>query len=154
MTKNDRLPTDRLLSREESATQTGSPVAQERFSEEEMKDISRDFAARFQEAFRGLRQVDIARRLLTTEKSAGYYMKGERFPIFEMLLQIHRATGVSMNWLVLGKGAQKEFNYSELFSESERAEIGELAKTNNRTFEEEVRRLATAGLAAVRNYRG
>lgn len=156
MTENEnaknRLPLDRILQREETASETTAPAAQERFTDEELYVIRHDFAGRLADTFRGLKQRDIARKLLTTETTVAPYLKGDRLPTTEMLLQIHRASGVSIHWLLTGQGAKYDKQEKSLLAPEAVAEIEELAKASGRTFDAELRRLINAGKAALKAY--
>ena len=62
-----------------------------------------------------------------------------------MLLQIHRATGVSLDWLLLGKGQRFIVDKTaSAFEEAEMEEISALARRTNRTLPEMIILLARA----------
>ncbi len=143
---NDRLPLDRMP----NVASLPSQASEERFTDEEMEVIKRDFSKRLLEAFNDI-PAGIARKLKTNNATVMPYVKGERLPIAEMLIEIHNQTGVSLNWLLMGKG-RKFIDYEQNFSDSEIAEISALAKVSGRTFLEELRMLALAGKEAVKKY--
>lgn len=122
------------------------PVASERFSDDEMSDIRAGFAKRLREAFDGMSQADIARRCKTTDATIKIYMDGDRLPIAEMLLQIHRVTGINIQWLLTGKGPRRVERVNEMFTEEEEGEIRELAANAGRTFENQVRVMTMAAI--------
>lgn len=125
------------------------PRARERFTPDETEEMLREFSMRFQEAFRGLNPTDIGRRLKTTDATVRPYLEGKRFPIFEFLVYTHIQTGVSLDWLILGKG--KKFIIAEDdYTGEEREEITEMARRRGNTFQEQVRKLAIAGLEFLR----
>jgi transcriptional regulator with XRE-family HTH domain len=145
---NDRLPLNRLP----KPASLPSPAHEERFSDDEMSEIKREFSKRLLEAFNDI-PATIARRLKTNNATVMPYVKGERLPIAEMLIQIHRETGVSLNWLLLGKG-RKYVEYEQVFKADELAEVEQRATESGRTALEEMRSLALAGLEAVKKYQG
>lgn len=144
---NPRLPMDRLP-KSDLPTREAS---QERFSDDELDRLKVDFAKRLLEAFNNISPAEIARRLKTSDATVSYYLKQSRLPISEMLIQIYKATGISLNWLLLGKG-RKYVEYEQGFSDSELAEIEAMAKASGRTVQEELRALTLAGMEAVKKY--
>lgn len=145
---NPRLPIDRLPKHGVSA----SNPTQERFSDEEMEEIKQEFAKRLYEAFNADKASQIAQALNVTDATVSYYVKALRLPIAEMLIQIQKKTGVSLNWLLLGKG-RKYIEIDQAFSDEDIEEIEAMAKDSGRTFQEEVRILTLAGRDAVKRYK-
>ena len=150
---NQRLPLDRLekhtplpSSGEDEKTR---PAAKERFTEGEMDEIRHGFAKRLKEAFNHANNAEIARRCKTTDATIKFWMDGDRMPTAEMFLQIHQATGVNIHWLLTGKG-QRKVEFSNVFTEAEEAEIGELARERGKSFNEMVRNLATGAADLVK----
>lgn len=146
---NERLPINRLPNNAAIAN-SGTP---ERFSDEEMEQIKRDFANRLYEAFNAEKPTQIAQALQVPDATISYYVKALRLPVAEMLIQIHKKTGISLNWLLLGKG-RKYIEYEQGFSSEELAEIEAMAKKSGRTFQDELRALVLAGKEAVKKYQG
>lgn len=143
---NDRLPLNRLPSRPLPFSDDSAALADgERFTEAEMRQIKLDFAARFREIFSGLTNAEIARRCRVQQSAIGNYQKAERLPTADVLLQIGRATGVNLNWLLTGKGSRR-VEMGDVFSEKEEKSIQELAARNKRSFAEQVRKLTTAAM--------
>lgn len=130
---NERLPD---LNNEK----TGLP-----FSEETESDLTISFSKRFKETFRGLNNAEIARRLKTTDMTVKNYVDGNRLPNFELLVRIHRASGVNIHWLLTGKGAQFDSSALDLPPE-QTIEIQHLAEKNGIKFQEQIQRLVAAGL--------
>lgn len=140
---NDRLP---FLNNRGGARSD----ALERFSDAEMGEIKRGFVRRLKIAFDDLNNADIARRCKTHDSTIKLYTDGERLPIAEMLLQMHRVTGINLHWLLTGKGSRR-VGYDNLFSEEEEARISELARERGISFEEMVRKLTLAGAEFLDN---
>ena len=146
---NQRLPLEHLS---KTSTKTTN-LSQERFSDDEMEQIKQDFAKRLYEAFNADKAAHIAQALNVADATVSYYVKAQRLPIAEMLIQIHNKTGISLNWLLLGKG-RKYIEIDQAFSDEEIKEIEAMAKESGRSFQEEVRALALTGLKAVKKYQG
>lgn len=146
---NERLPLDRLASLPRSGdSEKPRPVAQERFSDEEMTRIRTEFGQRMKTAFDGANNAEIARRCKTTDATVKAYADGATLPSFEILLQMHFATGVNLHWLMTGKG-QRRAEFGDVFTEDEELEIQELARASGRSFNETVRRLATGAVEVL-----
>lgn len=142
---NDRLPIDRLKRASLPFSETGekaSASGEERFSDAELAQIKKSFAARFKEAFNHASNAEIARRCKANDATIKMYVDGDRLPAPDMLIQIQRQTGISLDWLLTGKGG-KRVEFGNVFTEEEEAEIGELARKHGKSFNEMVRALAT-----------
>lgn len=127
------------------------PVADERFSDDEMAEIKRGFARRLREAFDHATNAEIARRCMTTSTTIKLYAEGKRIPIGEMLLQMTRATGINIHWLLTGRGSRR-VEMSNVFSPEEEARIREMAKEKNITFDEMVRQLTMSSLELLKKF--
>lgn len=123
--------------------------SEERFSAEELNERMREFSIRFNDVFRGLSNAEIARRCKTTDSVIKNYIEAKRFPNVELLLQIQRATGVNLNWLLTGKGSRR-IDVGDVFTEEEEREIQKLAKSRGRSFNEQVRLLATSAMELLK----
>lgn len=148
--ENNRLPLDRLAHHSNSEPDKPNPVAQTRFSDESLAEIKRGVASRIKDVFNTENNAEIARRCLTTNSTIKSYTDGERLPIAEMLIQMNRATGVSLDWLVLGKGRKFTIDkVSEIFSDEDITRIGNVAERSGKTIEQTIKALAIAQLAAL-----
>lgn len=127
-------------------SEMGRPVARERFSDGELGLIREEFSRRFMEVFDHASQSEIARRLGTTQATVRAYVLGERLPIAEMLITIARRTGVSVDWLLLGRGEKWFLPASDGFTPEEEQAIEDLAGKSGRTFGEQVRVMTLAAL--------
>ncbi len=136
----DRLPLSEMSGEPRSRTQ-------ERFSDDEMAQIKRDFARRFKEAFNHASNAEIARRLGVTDMTVKPYADGDRLPVGELLLWISLKSGCSVDWLLTGKGTRR-IETNNIFSEDEEARINHLAAESGRSFNEMVRVLAMAMVEA------
>ena len=65
--------------------------------------MNRDFVARLSSAFDNESMADVARRLKIPHATVRNYFHG-RMPAPEVLIKIANETGVSLNWLLMGKG--------------------------------------------------
>ncbi len=153
MNKNDRLPLDRLIRKmqqDKDSELKPLPVASERFTDEEFNRIKLDVAKRVLDAFSTDNMAEIARRCQTTNSTIKTYIDGDRLPIAEILIKMHRATGVSLDWLILGKGRKFVIDRTdENFTEEEMRLVEELAALQERTPQQMIRALALAQLAAL-----
>jgi transcriptional regulator with XRE-family HTH domain len=152
MNNNDRLPINRLNRTSLPFLGSSGKAASEgyeRFSDAEMAEIKKCFAKRLREAFGNASNAEIARRCKTADTTIKPYADGERLPIAEMLIQMHRASGVSLDWLLLGKGG-KRVETGNIFTEEEEAEIARLAKERGKSFNEMVRALATGAVEVLK----
>lgn len=104
------------------------------------------FVERFREAFDHESNAAIARRLNSTDATIKQWTDGNRFPLAEMLLEITRATGINIHWLLTGQGPKRISREVEVFSEIEQAKIRAAAKLAGRTYEEQVRVLTLAAI--------
>lgn len=116
-----------------------------------MEQILRGFAQRLREAFDYATPAEIARRCLTTSATIKLYVEAKRLPIAEMLLQITRATGINIHWLLTGRGSRR-VEVSNVFTEEEEARIREFAREKNLTFDEAVRQLTISSLDLLRKF--
>jgi transcriptional regulator with XRE-family HTH domain len=152
MNNKDRLPIEHLkrtsLPFSDSPGKAGSNDS-ERFSEQEMAEIKKGFAKRLREGFGNASNAEIARRCKTNDTTIKPYADGDRLPIAEMLIQMHRASGVSLDWLLLGKGG-KRVETGNIFTEEEEAEIARLAKERGKSFNEMIRALATGAVEVLK----
>jgi AcrR family transcriptional regulator len=64
---------------------------------------NKDFVERFRTAFDNASMADVARRLHIPHATMRNYYGG-RLPASDVLIKIANETGVSLNWLLLGKG--------------------------------------------------
>lgn len=124
----------------------GRPVATERFLEGELEEIMKGFAVRLQDAFDSANDSAIARQIGTTQATVREYTGGRRLPIPEILLHISRRKGVSIDWLLTGRGTKWLTPPNDLFDAEEEREIRELAKASGRSFMEQIRELALAAI--------
>jgi hypothetical protein len=76
------------------------------FSEDEISQNKADIGMRIIEAFGYQPELEIAFLLKTNSITVNSFIEGEEFPPTEMLLSIHRATGVSIHWLLTGEGTK------------------------------------------------
>lgn len=114
-----------------------------------LPDRIRAVADRIRQFF-GENEAATARRLNTVTATVKTYTDGKRFPATEMCIRMHEASGLSLNWLLLGKGPELVVaNDNQIFSEEEFERISNLAKSQNRTVNEMIRILALAQLDAV-----
>lgn len=148
---NNRLPINRIKPRiADFPADKTIPTAGTRFSDEEMAEIKQTVGKRIVEAFGDANDTDIARRCLTTPTTIKFYTDGTRLPIAEMLLQMHRATGVSLDWLLLGKGQRFIVEKPPaIFEDTEWEKLTELTRSSNQTVSEMINILARAQLAAI-----
>jgi hypothetical protein len=150
--KNDRLPVDRLPRTSLPFSGDGETKREddsERFTAEEMAEIKRGFAKRLKEAFNHASNADIARLCKSPNNTIKPYTDAERLPVAEMLIQMHRASGVSLDWLLLGKGG-KRVETGNIFTEEEEAEIARLAKERGKNFNEMVRALTMGAVEVLK----
>ncbi|MGE3468089.1 MAG: helix-turn-helix domain-containing protein [Pyrinomonadaceae bacterium] len=68
-----------------------------------MTRIKNDFVRRLDRAFEGATMAVVARRLDLPHATVRNYYQG-RLPAPEVLIKIATETGVSLNWLLIGKG--------------------------------------------------
>lgn len=149
---NDRLPINRLKPRTaDFPVDKTTPTAGTRFSDEEMVEIKRVVGKRIKEAFGDATDTAIARRCRTTPTTIKAYTDGERLPVAEMLMQMHRATGVSLDWLLLGKGQKFMVEKPAVeFDDGELDKLTELARVSNLTIPEMMNVLTRAQLTAIK----
>lgn len=81
-------------------------MSQEKSSQIVKKNYSPAFGLRLREAFDGLAQAEIARRLGITDAGVKNYFEG-RIPSGITLLEICDLTGVSIHWLLTGEGPKE-----------------------------------------------
>lgn len=148
---NNRLPLSRIKTKPEFPVDKSNPQAQERFTAEEFSEIKQVVADRIRQAFGGASNAEIARRCLTTNATIKTYTDGDRLPIAELLLQMHRATGVSLDWLLLGKGQKFIIEkVREHFEDEDLERIEDLANLSGRKIPEMIAALAKAQLAGLK----
>lgn len=133
------------------ARPTSHLLARERFTGAEMADIRRDFSMRLASIFPDANTGDVARRLYTTYATVRPYERGERLPIAEMLLQIHRVTGVNIHWLLTGDGPRR-VEGEDLFDLDTEDRIREVAGRRGISFEDAVRELVGASLETLAKF--
>ena len=99
------------------------------------RTVNIGFSERFKDALdhAGLgrcTQADIALRFGLSTPMVNLYTKGKRIPSMETALRICEVTGVSLDWLMLGKGTPDgNFNLEELWmSYSEEDRVNFLAR--------------------------
>jgi len=122
------------------------PIATERFLDGELQEIMKGFAVRLRDAFDGANDNEIARQCGTTQATIREYTQGRRLPIAEILLHISRRKGVSIDWLLTGRGTKWVAPANDLFDENEEREIRELARSSGRSFQDQVRELTLAAI--------
>lgn len=127
-------------------SQKGRPIASERFSDAELGLLMEAFSRRFMDVFDDASQSDIARQLNTTQGTVREYIHGRRFPTAEILITIARRKGISLDWLLEGKGRKWQIPLEDIFSEEEERDIRDLANAAGRSYEEQIRVLTTAAL--------
>jgi hypothetical protein len=74
-------------------------------SDDAMRQIAADISSRIIEAFHHLPDSEITFLLKTDSATVKTLIEGEQLPSTEMLLCIHKVTGVSIDWILTGKGA-------------------------------------------------
>ena len=98
------------------------------FSKEETQRIKTDIARRIIEAFGYQPNSEIAFLLKTTTTTIKSFIEGEEFPPAEILLSIHKITGVSIHWLLTGEGAKNlSLHKEQQLIISKKTEVLELA---------------------------
>ncbi len=121
-------------------------AASSRFSADEQQLMRDEFALRLKIAFDHASNAEIARRLKTTDATVKMYTDAMRLPVYEILVEISRVTGINLNWLMTGKGPQRVLRSENLFSDEEMNSIRELALRSGRTPEEQIKVLALAAV--------
>jgi transcriptional regulator with XRE-family HTH domain len=76
-------------------------------SRDELAHIKSDIGKRIVEAFNYHPDAEIAYLLKTSCQTIKAFTEGEEFPPVEILLSIHKATGVSLHWLLTGEGTKR-----------------------------------------------
>ena len=76
------------------------------FSAGEMTQIKNNIGSRIVEAFNYQPDLEIAFLLKSNCRTVKSITEGEELPGTEMLLTIHKTTGVSIHWLLTGEGAK------------------------------------------------
>lgn len=76
------------------------------FSEVEIRQVVSETRRRILEVFHYLADREIAFLLKTNSAQVKAVTKNGELPSTELLLNIHRITGVSMDWLLTGEGAK------------------------------------------------
>lgn len=127
----------------------GRGAASLRFSADEQQLMREEFALRLKIAFDNASNAEIARRLKTTDATVKMYTDAMRLPVYEILVEIARVTGINLNWLMTGRGSQRLVKSDDLFSDVESAPIRDLARRSGRSFDEQVKVLALAAAEMV-----
>jgi transcriptional regulator with XRE-family HTH domain len=130
---------------------TTHPPLSEHFSGEELGVIRTGFVKRFKEAFNHRSNAEIARRCKVNEATIKLCVDGERLPTPDTLILIQRQTGISLDWLLTGKG-KRLIEPGNLFTEAEEAEIGELAKKHGKSYNEMVHALAMSAAEVSKKF--
>jgi hypothetical protein len=95
-------------------------------SDDEIRRITSAVGSRIIEAFNYRSEYEIAVLLKTSCKTVWCLTAGEELPPVEMLLCIHKLTGVSIDWLLTGEQAARTENFQmsyAVFEEDEKFEI-------------------------------
>lgn len=117
----------------------------DRFSAQELSEMRSGVARRLKEAFNQATNAEIARRLKSSDATVKAYTEGSRFPLPEMLIQIHNVTGINIHWLMTGKGSMRVDTTAGVSTETERA-INTLAGENGLTYDEQIDVLTSAAI--------
>jgi hypothetical protein len=89
MNDNQRLPLDRIKALHLSEPVVRNPSrAGERFTENEMEEIRREFALSCASLFPGLHRTEIRHCLITTDTVVANYLDAKRLPTPELLLYL------------------------------------------------------------------
>ncbi|MGE3953541.1 MAG: helix-turn-helix domain-containing protein, partial [Pyrinomonadaceae bacterium] len=97
------------------------------------EDPASGFPDRLRAAFDHVSNAEIARRCETSDSTIKAYFEG-RLPTAEMLLRIHRTTGINLHWLLTGNGPRRVDGQDErIFAEMEEKEIRAAAKASGRS---------------------
>lgn len=70
--------------------------------------MDREFISRLDQAFDGATMATVARRLGIPHATVRNYYKEGRLPAPEVLIKIASVTGISLNWLLMGRGRMYE----------------------------------------------
>lgn len=109
---------------------TAEPLCQtsekepEILSNDELGNIKREIGKRIVEAFNYHPDSEIAYLLKTSCKTITACTEGDEFPPVEILLSIHRATDVSLHWLLTGEGTKRPLPEISLVVSEESALCG------------------------------
>jgi hypothetical protein len=95
-------------------------------AEEETKRMKSEIGSRIVEAFDYRSVAKIASLLRISNKTVKSYIVGDEFPTIEILLDIHRLTGSSLDWLLTGRETKQE-SRAHSFAVSNEPEILGLA---------------------------
>src|SRR5215213_3201087 len=85
------------------------------FSADVLRQIAADISSRIIEAFHHLPNSEITFLLKTGSAIVKALIEGKQLPSTEMSLCIHKVTGVSIDWILTGKGA-KHTNLVEFYN--------------------------------------
>lgn len=66
--------------------------------------MNQDFTSRLQKVFNYASMAEVARQLKIPHATVRNYFKEDRLPATEVLIKIADVTGVSLSWLLLGRG--------------------------------------------------
>lgn len=127
------------------------PTSLPRAIDEDLDRIKNEFGDRLRQAFDGATNAEIARRCDTTRAVIKEYVDGNRLPMAELLLRMRRATGVSIDWLLTGRGSRR-VEISNVFSKEEEERIREFARKQGLTFDQTVQQLSLAALDVMRRF--
>ena len=79
------------------------------FSKSEMECLASNISRRILEAFHFLPEREIAFLLRTNSVHIKAFIEDGELPSTEMLLSIHKVTGVSIDWILTGQGAKYKY---------------------------------------------
>jgi hypothetical protein len=92
--------------RSEPLCATSEKCERKLIPQNELQQITADIGRRIVEAFDYRSDYEIAVILKTSRKAVECLTTGDRLPDVETLLLIHKATGVSLDWLLTGDRPQ------------------------------------------------
>lgn len=119
-------------------------------TELKLAEMRRAVGRRIEETFGTTEYKEIGRLWGGDPSVVAKYVKGERFPSPEYQIKFHEVTGRSIHWLMFG--VADDTDYRLLFSAEDALQIEMRAVRSGRTFAEEVRALALAGISALKQY--
>jgi hypothetical protein len=104
--------------KERVASRCTSERGETLFSDNELRLIADDISKRIIEAFEYLPLSEITFLLRTNSATVRSFIEGGKMPSVEVLLGINRITGVSIDWILTGKG-EKHPSLVEVFNSLE-----------------------------------
>jgi hypothetical protein len=104
------------------------------------------FGARLRQAFGGLKDTEIARKLGKAPSDVGKWTKRDALPMPPILLEIARITKCNLHWLLTGDG-EADLDPFQFLDEPTRGVIQKIADDDEKDFEEVVGTLLTEALA-------